>query len=988
MSRHGGNLRELARDAGRAQTALLDFSANINPLGPPECLRPTVSRALEEVVHYPDPESHELVAAIARHEGAPAEQIVVGNGSTEILFTLARALKCCRAVVPVPCYPDYMTAAREAEMEVAAFPLEESGGFVLDWSALKKQLRGGEMVFLGQPNDPTGLAFDAEAFRAFAAAHPDTTFVVDEAFAEFVADYATLMRDVGANIIVLRSLTKFYAIPGLRLGFAVARAGTAEALRRRLPPWSVNTLAQAVGVAVLADADYARRTREYVRAQRESLSKALRELPGLYVYPGAANFLLLRLNRADLDAPTLARRLLEDGIAVRTFAPEEHLDHRFFRVAVRTEEENARFCAALAELLTTDSPQTNVLTAEAESAPSTAHESTQRTNSVIVENSVLRDLCVSAVNRSVSNAPSSAVKHSVPRRAAGLMFQGTSSNAGKSILTAALCRILLQDGVRVAPFKAQNMSLNSFVTRDGGEMGRAQVVQAQACRLEPDVRMNPVLLKPSSGAGCQVIVRGRAVGNMGVAGYDQYKPQAIEAIEACYDALASEFDVVVLEGAGSPGEVNLKSRDIVNMRMARYAQAPVLVVGDIDRGGVFASFVGTMEVLAEWERALIAGWVVNRFRGDASLLGPALDYTLAHTGRPVLGVVPYLQNLGLPEEDSVEFKSGPFGYAQGRPAFGSEAQARREATRMGGALDDRPERAEAVTVAVVDLPHISNFTDFDALRGEEDVSLRIVRTAAELGEPDAVILPGSKNVIHDLNYLRQSGLAERLLSLARTGRTEIVGICGGLQILGREILDPCGIESAGGGDRGLGLLNAVTTMASEKTLARAEGVHGPSGCRVLGYEIHHGRTAAEGPALSAVEGVEVILRRSDGEAIGFAAGDRRVWGTYLHGIFDADAFRRWFVDRLRARRGWAPKGAVSARYDIEPALDRLAQAVRESLDMEQIYRLLRGGLSCRPLRDSAPVGAFDFNTMKAVFNTEARRALRDTEKRFPEFQNL
>jgi len=502
------------------------------------------------------------------------------------------------------------------------------------------------------------------------------------------------------------------------------------------------------------------------------------------------------------------------------------------------------------------------------------------------------------------------------------MFQGTGSNVGKSILTTALCRILLQDGVRVAPFKAQNMSLNSFVTSDGGEMGRAQVVQAQACRLEPDVRMNPILLKPSAnacggqaGVGCQVIVRGKPVGNMSVAEYDRYKPQAFEAAKACYDALAAEFDAVVLEGAGSPAEVNLKSNDIANMQMARHARSPVLVVGDIDRGGVFAAFVGTLEVLDPWERDLIGGWVVNRFRGEAELLRPALDYMLAHTGRPVFGVVPWLDRLGLPEEDSVEFKSG--------------------------ALDDRSERAEAVTVAVVDLPHISNFTDFDALRVEADVSLRIVRTADELGEPDAVILPGSKNVLHDLNYLRRSGLAGRLLTLARAGRTEIVGICGGLQILGREILDPGAIESAGGGDRGLGLLNVVTTMASEKTLARAEGIHGPSGCRVVGYEIHHGRTT---PALSAVEeaeGDEVIVQRGDGEAIGFAASDPRIWGTYLHGIFDADAFRRWFIDRLRARRGLSPKGAVSARYDIEPALDRLAQAVRESLDMERIYRLMR-----------------------------------------------
>ena len=253
------------------------------------------------------------------------------------------------------------------------------------------------------------------------------------------------------------------------------------------------------------------------------------------------------------------------------------------------------------------------------------------------------------------------------------MLQGTSSNAGKSVLTAALCRILLQDGIRVAPFKAQNMSLNSFIDRSGGEMGRAQVVQAQACRLEPDVRMNPILLKPNSDTGCQVIVRGKPVGNMRVGEYVDYKPQAFAAAKECYDALAAEFDAIVLEGAGSPGEVNLKSHDIVNMRMAEYAAAPVLVVGDIDRGGVFASFVGTMEVLAPWERKRVAGWIVNRFRGDASLLGPALDYTLQHTGRPVLGVVPYLAQLGLPQEDSVEFKSG----ALDQPAGTSRLATRR-----------------------------------------------------------------------------------------------------------------------------------------------------------------------------------------------------------------------------------------------------------------------------------------------------------------------
>ncbi len=310
-----------------------------------------------------------------------------------------------------------------------------------------------------------------------------------------------------------------------------------------------------------------------------------------------------------------------------------------------------------------------------------------------------------------------------------VMLQGTSSNAGKSIMAAAFCRILLQDGYSVAPFKAQNMSLNSYVTRDGGEMGRAQVVQAQACRIDPDVRMNPILLKPSSDTGAQVILMGKPVGNMDVNTYIRYKPEAFTAVKEAYDSLASEHDVIILEGAGSPAEVNLKHHDIVNMTMARYARSPVILVGDIDRGGVFASFIGTMEVLAEWERALVAGFVINRFRGDKSLLDDAINYVERYTGRPTFGVVPYLQDLGLPEEDSVTFKSGP-----------------KEETRPAG---------DVVEIALIDLPHISNFTDFDSLRLEPDVHLSIVREPRDMGHPDVVILPGSKNVIGDLDYLEE-----------------------------------------------------------------------------------------------------------------------------------------------------------------------------------------------------------------------------------------
>jgi cobyric acid synthase CobQ len=350
----------------------------------------------------------------------------------------------------------------------------------------------------------------------------------------------------------------------------------------------------------------------------------------------------------------------------------------------------------------------------------------------------------------------------------------------------------------------------------------------------------------------------------------------------------------------------LKSHDLVNMRMAEHARAPVLIVGDIDRGGVFASFVGTMEVLAPWERQLVAGWIVNRFRGDASLLGPALDYTHRYTGRPVFGVVPYLPALNLPQEDSVEFKSGAL---------------------------DRSAADAVLEIAVVDLPHISNFTDFDAFHVEPDVRLRIVRTVDDLQRPDAVILPGSKNTLADLEHLRQSGLARRIEQLARESATEVVGICAGFQMLGRTIRDPLGIESSAGTADGLGLLDAETVLALDKTLVRTRAVHAEAGLEVVGYEIHHGQTAIGGGSVP-------LIRRLDGEVVGAARSDQRIWGTYLHGVFDADPFRRWFLNRLRGRRGLPPLEAPTGQYDIESALDRLADVVRRSLRMPEIYDLL------------------------------------------------
>lgn len=858
---HGGNLNTLAEKTGVVLEDIVDFSANINPLGPPEYLRRIISRSVEKIVHYPDPSSRDLLAVLSKAFSIHTSQLTVANGSTEIIYALPKALDCKRAVIPVPSYLDYEQACCKAGLEVLPFLLDEGKGFKINFNDLSLCLKENDLVFLGRPNNPTGTSFAAEELLKVVNEHPRTWFAVDESFFEFIAESSELISgDMPPNLIVFRSLTKFYAIPGLRLGFAAAAPQTADFLRSQLLPWTVNTIAQEVGREVLLDKAYAEQSRIHVTKRREELKQMLAQISWLKVFEGEANFLLVKIEKSGLNAEKLADRLLlskPNPVAIRNCDNFVGLNEKFFRVAVRSKAENQLLTRLLAQEL-----------GAKQKSPSRQRKKTP-----------------------------------------AIMLQGTSSNAGKSVLTAALGRIFLQDGFHVAPFKAQNMSLNSYVTRNGEEMGRAQVVQAQACRLDPDVRMNPVLLKPSSDVGCQVVVNGKVAGNMSVDNYIRYKTQAREAALQAYDSLASEHDVIVLEGAGSPAEVNLKSHDIVNMSMARYADAPVLLVGDIDRGGVFASFIGTMEVMTEWERNLIAGFLVNRFRGQASLLEDAYEYVREFTGRPVLGTIPYVSNHGLPEEDSVSFKAGL--YEKERPA------------------------GEHVTIGLVDLPHISNFTDFEPLLNEPDVHLQVIRNEADLVKslPDlaALVLPGSKNVIKDISYLQQSGLAGLIRRSVEKFNLHIVGICGGFQMLGRTIKDPWRIESEGEDRKGLGILDMTTTLAAEKTLTSQAALHIPSGLKVHGYEIHHGQTTTSCAS---------VLTLDNGNADGAASSDGKVWGTYLHGIFDDDGFRRWFIDKLRSEKGIDPLGRVTTTYDLEPAFDRLAEIVRESMDIDKIYEII------------------------------------------------
>ncbi|MDH4233384.1 MAG: cobyric acid synthase [Nitrospirota bacterium] len=502
--------------------------------------------------------------------------------------------------------------------------------------------------------------------------------------------------------------------------------------------------------------------------------------------------------------------------------------------------------------------------------------------------------------------------------AKALMIQGTGSGAGKSLIAAALCRIFSNKGIDVAPFKAQNMALNSFITMEGGEIGRAQALQAEASRTAATVDMNPVLLKASGEAGSQVIIHGKVLSMMKAKEYYAFRKEAWEAVRTSYDRLSNRHDLIIMEGAGSPAEINLMNVDIVNMSAAKYAKAPVLLVGDIDKGGVFASIYGTVRLLGRDSRH-IKGFIINKFRGDMGILEPGLEMIKEKTGKPVAGVLPYFSDLGLPEEDGLSLGHG---------------------TRTG------VHGTGEIKVVVVRLKYISNFTDFDPLSAEPDVELVYSKSPADIENADLVIIPGSKNTVKDLLFLRESRLEESIKRAFAKG-VQITGICGGYQMLGRKIFDPCGIESPHQEVKGLGLLDIETSFENEKTTTQVEaellqgsglGVQAsPGGSHSLkGYEIHMGNSTGDIGLFSLKRISSASAQSLDGSR------NKNCWGTYLHGIFENNHFRRDLLNRLREKKGLEPVSDVADYAGLkEKALDRLAELVRENLDIEFIERMLK-----------------------------------------------
>jgi adenosylcobyric acid synthase len=504
-------------------------------------------------------------------------------------------------------------------------------------------------------------------------------------------------------------------------------------------------------------------------------------------------------------------------------------------------------------------------------------------------------------------------------KAKNLMILGTGSDVGKSILVAGLCRILRQDGYQVAPFKAQNMALNSFITPEGGEMGRAQVVQAEAAGIEPHIDMNPILLKPTSNVGSQVILQGKVLGNFTAEEYYRKKPDLVAQVMESYGRLENKYEVLIMEGAGSAAEINLKDKDLVNLSMAERVTAPVLLVADIDRGGVFASIVGHMELFTPKERELIKGFIINKFRGDPSLLNSGIEFIEARTERPVLGLVHYFTDIHIPEEDSV--------------ALDLKMRATKEKSE------------QQVRIGVIRLPHISNYTDFDSLEQEPSVNLTYFNAPEQVFEMDLVILPGSKNTLNDLHYLHNQGLAEAITAFYARGGT-VVGICGGYQMLGQKVLDPMGVESDLEEVAGLGLLEMETELLGDKVTTQVKGrllwqeLAGPDP-EIRGYEIHMGRSKPLGSTTALLE-----ISERNGRPVrvqdGLVSEDGRVWGTYLHGLFDNDGLRHRLISRFSKSEDLVPtkERLRSFQHWKEEQYNKLASHLRKHLDISRIYKII------------------------------------------------
>ncbi len=847
---HGGNLRHYKKLSSRNK--ILDFSANINPLGIPDWVRPIYNNSFFSLAHYPDIEYKETSQEIAKYYGLESENLILVNGVAEALCFVHEVTPIKKAIILNPAFSEYERAIDNngiEKIEINSLINEEEL-----FNQIEALLNNYDScLYINNPQNPTGKLYSNERIIELIKKYPKSNFIIDEAFIEFSGS-ESLVKEVlnHKNLIVLKSYTKLLALPGLRIGVVYSQIDIIKKYKSKLPSWNVNEIAARVLKHYYANnpAAFINTVRSEVLALIEYFIVNFKKFP-FEILDSQTNFLLIKFNNK--DAIKVHDFLLrEKGIATRTCANFKGLDpSQYLRIAIRPIDEQAELLKALEEFYKVENKE----------------------------------------NKSKTPA---------------IMIQGTTSNAGKSLLATAFCRIFQEDGYKVAPFKSQNMALNSFVTKEGLEIGRAQAVQAMACKLDANILMNPILLKPNSDVGSQVILHGKPLQHMHFKEYFVKKLEYFEEVKKSYDELSSQMDIMVIEGAGSPSEINLKSKDIVNMNMAKYAKANVYITADIDRGGMFASFLGTFDTLKEWENDLVKGLIINRFRGDKTLLDSGITYLEGCLKVPVIACIPNVDNHMIPEEDCIEFKSGSF--------------------------NDKSELEDRVDIVVIDTPRISNFTDIDALRGEPDTRVRIISDPSEIGTPDIILLCGSKSVVRDLDYIRSTGIDKVIIDCYESGKSSLVGICGGYQFLSQEILDPDQVESAVKSSSGLGILELIVEMKQEKELAQVKAEFLPWNDELEGYEIHHGESKVTGPNIK-----EIVKNSSTGQTIGHSTIDGRAWGSYLHGIFDDNKFRRNFLDYHRKKMGKRPLNKVVYEYDVDQAISNLASIVRQSTDIKKIY---------------------------------------------------
>ncbi len=881
---HGGDFYHWNKETGIKQADILDFSVNVRPDGMPDFLKASILKNINELCAYPDPQANELKELCANHYGFAPENFVFGNGSNELFYTLAPALyeeNYRHAYILEPAFSEYRFSLEKAQITTHTLlhllsPQIQNADWELTSDYIQEEQKQSiqkikeaiekvpakSIIVLANPANPSGFFIENHELVSIIGQKQDCLFLIDEAFIEYTNEKSLLqiLSAVPENILVIRSLTKFYALAGIRLGYLACHEKFAQKIQAKLPTWNVNSLAQSLAKTLLTEQkaveeDY-QKTNQRNEERKHDLYQKLSQIQGMNLYASWANYILFSVDTA---YPNFWQDLLtKHHISIRNCANYHGLESKnFYRVAVRFPHEHTKLCQAIKHIL--------------------------------------------------HNAPVPQTK-----KTPALMLLGTSSNAGKSILTAGFCRVFTQDGYRVRPFKAQNMSLNSGVTIKGEEMGRAQIVQAKACNTEPDSKMNPVLLKPQTDIGSQIIVLGKPVGTSSARDYYKKKNELWEIVTKAYDELADEADIMVLEGAGSPAEINLKENDIVNLKMAEYAGASTLLVGDIDRGGIYASFLGTWQTLTKQEENIFTGFLVNRFRGDSSLLAPAHEYLEKTTGKKVLGVVPYIRDLALPEEDMA----------------GSLWNLQKTKEQI-----DYTDKNRKLDITIIMLGKISNHTDFEPLALEEHCHVRPVYSPDDMGTPDLIILPGTKSVVADLEALKENGLFDAILAMADT--TFILGVCGGLQMLGSEILDPLHIESTQEKTMGFDLLPLVTTFHEEKQLTLMENIQTPLDCPVYGYEIHHALSTETANAGKSENPITDYFKGENNTIYGYAG--KNIWATYVHGLFDDDIFRLRFINLVRKFKGLNSVSSCTP-YAVETSLNKLADTIRQNVDMDAIYQ--------------------------------------------------